>query len=109
MLYNDIALQKYENLLRDINVPLYSDYENLVYLYNSTSNKVLQWKLTIQEYDFTISHIAGEYNVVADGFSRLTEEIPQTYASWPSEGTSDLDNSETRASRGEGGNHGTNF
>jgi len=103
-----MTLQKYEYLLRDIEFQLYTDHENLVYLNNPPSNKVLRWKLAIQEYNFTISHIAGEYNVVADGFSRLTEEIPQTYASWPSEGTSNLDNSETRASRGHVGNHGTN-
>ena len=78
-----------------------------MYLNTPPSNKVLRWKLAIQEYDFTISHIAGELNVVADGFSRLTAEIPQTYTSWPSTETSDEPIRETRASRGHVGYHGT--
>ena len=30
----------------------------------------------MQEYNFRLFHIPGEKNVVADGFSRLTEETP---------------------------------
>ena len=30
----------------------------------------------MQEYNFRLFHIPGERNVVADGFSRLTEETP---------------------------------
>ena len=67
----DIILQKYEKLLQNIPFQFYTDHGNLVYLNNPLSNEVLRWKLAIQEYNFTISHIAGEYNVVADGFSRL--------------------------------------
>ncbi len=102
-----MTLQKYEYLLRDIPFELYTDNENLVYLNIPPSNKVLRWKLAIQEYDFTISHIAGELNVVADGFSRLTAEIPQSYVSWPSTEMSDIPHRETKASRGHVGNHGT--
>jgi hypothetical protein len=31
---------------------------------------VQRWKIQIQEYDFTLEHIAGEDNIVADGLSR---------------------------------------
>ncbi len=79
-----MTLKKYEYLLRDISFELDTDHDNLVYLNNPPSNKVLRWKLAIQEYNFSISHIAGELNVVADGFSRLTTKTPQTYASGPS-------------------------
>jgi len=54
-----MTLQKYEYRLRDIPFELYTDHDNLVYLNNPPSNKVLRWKLAIQEYNFTISHIAG--------------------------------------------------
>ncbi len=33
-------------------------------------------KMAMQEYNFRLFHIPGERNVVADGFSRLTEETP---------------------------------
>ena len=50
----------------------------MVYLKSPLSNKVLRWKLAIQEYDCSIYWINGELNVVANGLSRLTDEIPTT-------------------------------
>jgi hypothetical protein len=71
-----MTLRKFEYLVRDIPFEMYTDHENLVYLNNSPSNKVLRWKLAIQEYDFTLEHIKGDLNVVSDGFSVL-RRIPQ--------------------------------
>ena len=48
-----------------------TDHENLAYLNMPKSSKVPHWKLAIQEYDFSVSHVAGPTNVVADCFSRL--------------------------------------
>ena len=73
-----MTLRKFEYLIRDIPFKLYTDHENLKYLNVPPSNKVLRWKLAIQEYNFKLNYIKGENNVVADGFSRLTEEIPST-------------------------------
>jgi hypothetical protein len=42
------------------------------------SNKVLRWKLAIQQHDCSIYWINGELNVVANGLSRLTDEIQTT-------------------------------
>ncbi len=78
-----MTFQKYEYLLRDIPFELYTDHENLIYINTPPSNKVLRWKLAIQEYDFTRNHIAGEQNIVADGLSRLTEDIPTTKECFP--------------------------
>jgi transposase InsO family protein len=44
-----------------------------VHIRNSGSEKVIRWKLAIQEYDFVVEHIAGEKNVVADALSRIIE------------------------------------
>ena len=77
-----MTLRKFEYLVRDIPFEMYTDHENLVYLNNPPSNKVLRWKLAIQEYDFTLDHIKGELNVVADGLSRLTEDTPTTAECW---------------------------
>ena len=68
------TFEKFEYLLRDIPFILMTDHENLIYLNVPRSSKVLHWKLAIQEYDFSISHVAGIHNVVADSFSRLLSE-----------------------------------
>ena len=77
-----MTLRKFEYLIRDVRFELYTDHENLVYLNTPPSNKVLRWKFTIQEYDCSIDWIKGELNVVADGLSRLTDEVPTTADNW---------------------------
>ena len=64
------ALQKWDHHLRDIHFTLQTDHRNLLFLNEDTKPKVQRWKIQIQEYDFTLEHIAGEHNVVADGLSR---------------------------------------
>jgi hypothetical protein len=65
------AFKKMEHLIRDRPFTLHTDQENLISDRPSGSPNVLRWKLNIQQYDFTIQHIKGEDNVVADSFSRL--------------------------------------
>ena len=51
---------------------LKTDHENLKYWYSeSASPKVQRWRVALSEFDFTIEHIKGELNVVADALSRL--------------------------------------
>jgi cleavage and polyadenylation specificity factor subunit 1 len=64
------ALQRWDHHLRDIHFTLQTDHSNLLFLNEDTKPKVQRWKIQIQEYDFTLEHIAGEDNVVADGLSR---------------------------------------
>ena len=64
------ALEKFQYLLYNKRFILETDSKNLTFLNNATSSRVYRWKLAIQRYDFTIKHIAGETNVVADAFSR---------------------------------------
>jgi hypothetical protein len=63
-----MTLKKFEYLLRDVPFTLYTDHANLVYLNVPPSNKVLRWKMAMQEYNFRLFHIPGETNIVADGF-----------------------------------------
>jgi hypothetical protein len=53
-----MTLRKFEYLLRDVPFQLFTDHENLVYLNTPPSNKVLRWKLAVQEYDAFVAHIA---------------------------------------------------
>lgn len=60
--------------MRDVKFTILTDHKNLRYL-NSNMQKVVRWKLAIQEYDFVVEHIAGERNVVADSsLLRLCEQ-----------------------------------
>lgn len=65
------TLQTYEYLLRDNKFLLKTDHKNLTYLNMEGSPKVKRWKLYIQEFNFSIEHVAGVDNPVADAFSRL--------------------------------------
>ena len=63
------ALQKMDHLLRDIKFFIQTDHENLTRNKVTGSPKVLRWKLDIQQFNFSIAHIKGADNIVADQFS----------------------------------------
>jgi transposase InsO family protein len=65
------ALKKFEYLLRDIKFTLRTDHRNLLYMNMKASDKVLRWKLDVQQFDFDVEHIPGPDNIVADLYSRL--------------------------------------
>ena len=67
------AFIKMEHLLRDRHFDLYTDHENLTRLYSTGSQKVMRWRMYMQEYNFTIHYKKGEENTVADAFSRLCD------------------------------------
>jgi hypothetical protein len=52
-----------------------TDHRNLVYLFKSTIPKLVRWRLALMEFQFTVMHIAGIDNVVADGLSRLFQLV----------------------------------
>ena len=69
------ALKKFEYLLRGRTFKLFTDHRNLLYLDSESSAKVVRWRLAVQDYDFTLGHIAGEQNIVADQLSRLALKL----------------------------------
>lgn len=52
-----------------------SDHKPLIWLFkiSDPSSRLLRWRLKLEEYDFTISHIPGTQNVVADSLSRIPQ------------------------------------
>jgi hypothetical protein len=52
---------------------LRTDHDNLKYINQHPSQKVMRWKLAMSEYDCDIEHIKGVDNHVADAMSRLIE------------------------------------
>jgi hypothetical protein len=65
------GLKEFEYLLQDATFTLHTDHRNLTYIKDSNDSKVLRWKLKIQEYDFTLEHVPGVDNRVADVLSRV--------------------------------------
>ena len=47
-----------------------TDHRNLMYLEKSTVPKLIRWKLRLMEFQFTIKHVPGVTNVIADVLSR---------------------------------------
>lgn len=47
------------------------DHRNMLYLARAQAPKLVRWHLRMQEYDYSIGHIPGRENVVADALSRL--------------------------------------
>lgn len=52
---------------------IYSDHKPLVYLFNITqsSDRLMRWRIQLEEYDFKVLYIPGKGNVVADTLSRI--------------------------------------
>jgi cleavage and polyadenylation specificity factor subunit 1 len=48
-----------------------TDHRNLLYLSNSTVPKLVRWRVLLSEYQYTVEHISGKENVVADGLTRV--------------------------------------
>ena len=54
---------------------MYSDHKNLVHATTvSESQRVMRWRMILEEYDPEIIHIKGEENIYADALSCLPKE-----------------------------------
>src|SRR3546814_337371 len=47
-----------------------TDHKNLLFLEKASSPKLTRWRLRLQEYAFSVFHIPGKNNYVADALSR---------------------------------------
>ncbi|GFH49966.1 hypothetical protein CTEN210_06442 [Chaetoceros tenuissimus] len=66
------CLKQFRNILFGYEINVYSDHKNLVYEATlSESQRVMRWRLLLEEFGPNIIHIAGVDNIVADTLSRL--------------------------------------
>ena len=72
------TLKEFKNILLGQNVIIHTDHKNLLYD-KSSSDRVLRWRLLVEEYAPTFLHIQGEKNVVADALSRLNADFDTEY------------------------------
>ena len=78
------AFRKFEYLIRDTHFTLHTDHKNLIFIRDTGSPKVVNWKVRMQEFDFEAVYIEGEKNDIADQLSRnlaagQMEEEPDEY------------------------------
>ena len=66
------CLKQFRNILFGYKINIYSDHKNLVYEATlSESQRVMRWRLLLEEFGPHIHHIAGVDNIVADTLSRV--------------------------------------
>jgi len=74
------TLKEFRNILLGQEIIVHTDHENLTYK-NFNSDRVMRWRLFIEEYSPNLKYIKGDENVVADALSRL----PTILAAMPAE------------------------
>ena len=67
------TLKEFKNILLGQEIIVHTDHKNLLYE-SSSSDRIVRWRLLIEEYAPTFQHIAGSKNQVADALSRLNAE-----------------------------------
>jgi hypothetical protein len=67
------TLKEFRNILLGQRIKVHTDHENLTYK-TFNSDRVMRWRLYIEEYSPDLQYIKGTHNVVADALSRLDME-----------------------------------
>ena len=64
------TLREFRNILLGQQIIVYTDHQNLTYKVFNTE-RVMRWRLLIEEYGPVLKYVKGSSNVVADALSRL--------------------------------------
>ena len=64
------VLKEFRTILLGQEIKIYTDHKNLTYKVFNT-DRVMRWRLIIEEYGPTLHYLPGEHNIVADALSRL--------------------------------------
>ena len=67
-------------------INVYTDHKNLIFQ-TLSAQRVLRWKLYLDEYHINLTHIEGKSNVLADTFSRLPRMEKPTVGKKEASGT----------------------
>ena len=64
------TLKEFRNILLGQKIVIHTDHKNLTYA-NFNTDRVIRWRLIIEEYGPDLRYIEGPKNIVADALSRL--------------------------------------
>ena len=70
------TLKEFRNILLGHQITVYTDHKNLTYKFFNTE-RVMQWRLILEEFGPELKYIKGENSVVADALSRLEKSPNQ--------------------------------
>lgn len=68
------TLKEFRSILLGQKIVVHTDYKNLTYA-KFNANRVIRWRLIIEEYEPDLKYIKGSKNVVADALSRVNLKI----------------------------------
>jgi hypothetical protein len=76
------GLKAFDGVVRGMNVIVHTNHLNLLYQ-NMSSQRMVRWRLMLEEFNPTIKHVAGKDNDAADALSRLEmKEKPYDTITW---------------------------
>mgnify|MGYP005753024869 CR=1 FL=1 len=64
------TLKEFRNILLGQKIHVYTDHKNLT-CKNFNTERVMRWRLILEEYGPELHYVKGEHNIVADALSRL--------------------------------------
>jgi transposase InsO family protein len=67
------TLKEFRNILLGQKVIVHTDHKNILYG-NLSSDRIIRWRLLLEEYGPEYHHIKGENNIVADALSRMEQD-----------------------------------
>ena len=76
------TLKEFKNILLGQKLIVHTDHKNLLYQ-KMSSDRIIQWRLLIEEFGPTFVHNKGERNVIADALSRLDADFSETLPTQP--------------------------
>ena len=85
-----LALKAWAHLISGVPLIIQTDHRNLQYMQQSTVKKLIRWRLELAEFEFSIEHIPGKSNIVADGISRCFTVLSSPTPVDPSNPSTDL-------------------
>jgi hypothetical protein len=93
-----------KTLLQGHKFTVETDHKNIVHIMGSTEGRLARWRLLFQDLDFSVQHIPGGGNIIADALSRCLvavdkeDEIRTFFCQWTSWSRQNNQNFEGRRS-----------
>ena len=69
------TLEEFRGMLLGAEIHIWTDHKNLCFNNDIKTQRVLRWRVKVEEFSPFVHHIDGEKNILADQLSRL-EIIP---------------------------------